>query len=157
MNTFIIHCMNMENFKGKVYHYTNENGKVNTIEKDFSSQEEMNQYMQQHQDQFSLQNSFPSLFGSFDRYVNRLMDQRMDTNQSKMGYDSSEDREIEEYAKNREHKKKQNEEKKSWLEKQMEKFKNYVDSFDSDDEEEKTMRAKAQARHDYYKEQYDAL
>ena len=147
----------MASFKWKVYSYTNTNGKVNTIEKEFDSQEKMNQYMQQHQDQLSLQDSFPSLFGSFDRYINRLMDQRIDTNQSRLGYDSDEDREIEQYATDREHKKKQTEQKKSRLQQKIEKFKWYVESFDGDDEEEKAMRDKAQARHDYYQSEYDKL
>ena len=151
----------MSQFKWKVYYRTNTNGNVQTVEKEFDSQEEMNEYMNDHRDQFSFSDySLPSLFGGLNTYVNNLMDQRMSSwsNRSSLSYQDDEDREIEEYAKRRDQQRKEREEKKGRFQKQMDKMKQYVDSFDDDDnEDDKRMREKAQKRHDYYKKQYESL
>ena len=151
----------MSQFKWKVYYRTNSNGNVQTVEKEFDSQDEMNQYMQDHQDQFwSVQSWFlPSLFWGIDTYFNSLFDQRVwwSSQHSSLSYQDEEDREIEQYAKQREQKNKEREEKKNWFKQQMDKMKSYVDSFTEDNDDDKAMRDKAQKRHDYYKQQYESL
>ncbi len=67
-------------FKGKVQIYTNQNGRENTINKDFNSPEDMQEFLQNNPLAREMNNDFFDSLRSFDRlgeYFDKLIDRKL--------------------------------------------------------------------------------
>lgn len=137
--------MSNNDFKGKVYYYSNINGQENTIEKEFDTQEDMNEYLQKNDTTMPrFMNPTPRI-SWFAPWFDEFFDQRMHRlwltpRQNALDYDPTLN-ELEKRKAEIEAKEEREKEEKSFLEKRRDERKKLVDFFKKRDDKSAVEKA----------------